>query len=113
MKELIHISNGGKEAMYVGGKMIPPGETRHFEPHELPPHLRPQAPSADPETTDNPLAELLKKKVADVVAALPDLSDEDLQRLGGLEQVASKPRTSLLGAIAEETLKRAGSGQDD
>lgn len=107
MKTPVHNNTG--MPIYVGTAMILPGETRHFHEHEVPHHLRPAAPPA--ETTEeppaDPLAELLKSKVSDVESALPGLSDEDLERLGELEQLSTSPRKGILTAIGEEILKRA------
>jgi hypothetical protein len=89
--------------------MIPPGETRHFDADLVPLHLRPAPvePEVD-ETRYDPLAELIEGTVKEVAAALADLSDEDLSRLGDLEQAkGDAARKGVLSAIAEEILKRA------
>lgn len=113
----IPVHNKGDSPMYVAGRMIPPGETEHFEESALPPEMRPQgAPAAETEAPADALAELLKNKVAEVAAALPGLSSADLARLDLLEMGAEKPRKGVLEAIAAEGLRRAtddGDGDED
>lgn len=107
----IPVHNNTKMPMYVAGLMIPAGETRHFEENQVPSHLRP-APVADAvDAPADPLVELLDHKVADVAAALAELSDADLETLGSMEQAAENPRKGVLHAIAEETLRRADAAQ--
>ena len=103
----IPVSNSTAMPIYVGAAMIPPGETRHFDEQDVPPHLRPaQEVAAEPEAPADPLAELLKGNVASVVAALPGLSVSDVERLGDMEQ-ADLGRKGVLGAIAEQLMIRA------
>ena len=103
----IPVSNNSAMPIYVGAAMVPPGETRHFDEQDVPHHLRP-APveAAKVEAPADPLAELLKGNVAAVVAALPDLADADVERLGELEQ-AGQARKGVLSAVAEALLVRA------
>lgn len=108
MQTKIPVTNNGAMAMYVAGLMIPPGETRHFNPDQVPDHLRPAAAEPEPETPGDPLADLIKGTVKEIAAAIPGLSDEDLSRLGDLEQgEGGAARKGVLSAIAEEILKRA------
>lgn len=109
MQTKIPVTNNGAMAMYVAGLMIPPGETRHFDADLVPLHLRPaaQEPEAD-KTQFDPLAELIEGTVKEVAAEIPALSDEDLSRLGELEQgKGDAARKGVLSAVAEEILKRA------
>lgn len=112
MKEKIHVTNSSAMPMYVAGQMIPPGETRHFDPDQVPPHLRPAAPAPEPEPEADPVADILGHSVKDIKEMLPALSDDELEALGDAEQQAETPRTTLLGAIAEEQLKRAENGEE-
>lgn len=108
MNQKIPVTNNGAMAMYVAGLMIPPGETRHFDADLVPLHLRPAPPEAEVEEPTDALAELITGTVKEVAAAIPSLSDEDLSRLGELEQAkGGAARKGVLSAIAEETLKRA------
>lgn len=103
----IPVSNNTAMPIYVGAAMIPPGETRHFDEQDVPHHLRPAPVEAAPVAAPaDPLAELLKGNVAAVVAALADLPDADVERLGELEQ-AGQARKGVLSAVAEELLVRA------
>lgn len=105
----IPVYNNTGIPIYVGTAMILPGETRHFDEQDVPHHLHPVKPEPEvvDETPGDPFADLLKGKVADVVAALRDLSDADLERLGEVEQLSENPRKGVLAAVAEEILKRA------
>lgn len=104
-----HIHNPGPNVMFVGSKMIPPGEGRDIDERDLPPeHRDPQPFSATPSRSlDDDLRELMAHKVGEVVPQLPNLSLEALERLAALEQEATKPRSSLLAAVVAEQLKRA------
>lgn len=111
MNEKIPVTNATAMPMFVAGQMIPPGETRHFDAHHVPPHLRPAASEPEPEAPVDPLAALLAHSVKDLKEMLPALSDAELEALGEAEQRDETPRTTLLGAIAEEQLKRAEAGE--
>ncbi len=106
------VTNNTKMPIYVGADMIPPGETRHFYPSQVPEHLRPvKATEPAPKARDE-LAELSEKAANDIIAAIPGLSDENLTRLEDLEHarmVKNSPaaRKTILSAISEETLDRA------
>jgi hypothetical protein len=114
MNQKIPVTNHGAMPLYVAGLMIPPGETRHFDADLVPLHLRPPAPEPEvDETQYDPLAELIEGNVKEVAAAIPGLSDDDLARLGELEQArGDHARKGVLSAIAEETLNRAEAAQE-
>lgn len=106
----VPIHNDGKNSRYVGTVCILPGETRHVDERLLPNKSKPRpapAPQADP------LADLLDAKVTDIIPALPDLSDEDFQRLAAMETEKDKPRVTLVNAIAEDRLRRADEQAED
>jgi hypothetical protein len=103
----IPVKNNTDMPMYVGASMVLPGETRHFEAHEVPSHLKPQAEEVQPEEQLDPLVELIASSVKDVAAQLPALSIEQIKTLGDLERAGAARKTLLL-AIAEELLRRAG-----
>jgi len=103
----IPVTNNTAMSIYVGSAMIPAGETRHFEEHEVPHHLRPKAEAAPVEQpVEDPLGELLKGNVQSVVEALDALSSDDIERLGELEQ-AGQARKGVLNAIADIQLSHA------
>jgi len=104
--EQVPIENKGKSPIFVGGVMIPPGETRHFADDLLPPEFRSSAPAVVEEAAGDPLAELLDGTVAEVTGALDLLNREWLVQMEALEQ-AGKKRKGVLAAIAEELLRRA------
>ncbi len=103
----IPVTNNGKNAIPVGTSIVLPGETRHFDEHLVPMHLRPKKQEeAPPPPESKTLVDLLGGTVVQVVAALPDLSLDDLETLGDLEQ-GGLNRKGILSAIAEELLNRA------
>lgn len=110
MQKLIPIENTGTSPMYVAGVAIQPGETRVFSEAELPVYLRPVAAIAEDlapaALLEDPLAELLAGSVPSIVKKLPALSDEDLAKVIDLE-AEGKNRTSLVEALAAETMRRA------
>lgn len=109
----IPVHNPEDHAIYIGTSMILPGETRHFDKHEVPRHLWPKDDSEDaaPEPADL-IADLLKLTVREVAEAFADLSGEDLDRLESLENASPSPRKTLLSALTEERLKRAAAEPD-
>lgn len=113
MEKRIPVINNTSMSIYVGSNIVPPGETRDFPESQVPMHLRLADAESNPAETEaniqpeDPLVELLRHKIADVEAALPGLSDTDLERLGELEQLNDNPRKGVLSAIGEEILKRA------
>lgn len=106
MKKLIAIENPTDAPMWVAGAMIPPGEVRHFGEDELPvDYLQPPEPA--PEMEPDVLAELMARKVPDVLAALPGLTEADLVRAAAIEVGAEKPRKTVMEALDAEALRRA------
>lgn len=103
----VAVHNPGRMPLYVGGIMIPPGETRILPAHHVPENLRPvpaDEPAAAPE---DPLADLLGGTVAQVKDGLATLSDDELARVEALETADGSPRKGVLDAVAAERLARA------
>lgn len=100
--------NTTDRAMYVGGKLLQPGETREFAAHELPGELKqPAAVEATPEPTLAELMlDLLGNSVTSITAALPKLNREKLLLLQQLEGEGQK-RVTLLRAIDAQLLSAA------
>lgn len=98
-------TNETTKFMHVGGVTIPPGATRDVDASLLP-GPKPQAEEPAKPVMPDAIAELLKKKVGDVTAALAGLSDDDLAKAGEQEQ-AGRNRKSVVEAIAAEQLRRA------
>ena len=88
--------NDSENAVWIGGQMIPPGCCRMVDASLLPSDPVP----AELEQENDPLAELLIGTVDAVLAKLPELSTEEVERLGELEQVGQQ-RKGILGPIAE------------
>lgn len=104
-----NIANPTETTIYVGGKMIPPGESRDIDVLYLPaehqdplPAVVDQAPSLDAL-----LREELKKSVKVLVESLPGLTQEALERMDLLESESETPRSTLLSAIKAEQMRRA------
>ncbi len=101
MKEVPY-HNDSETIKHIGGKMIRPGETRMVDASMLPnAHERnEQAEAKSSEPT------LIDGTVAQITAALPGLSDEELAELKAAEE-AGNTRKGVMNAIAEEELRRA------
>lgn len=103
----IPVKNNTEQMMHCGGYMIAPGETRIIPEQHVPQHLRPvQAEKKPAPKADSNVLDLLDKGVKDIAAALPGLSDADLQRLRAAEE-AGKTRKTVMNAIDELVMKRA------
>ena len=104
--ERIPVENKTAMPIYVAGCMIPAGETRHFSKDQVPQQFWPAAvaPVAPPQ--EDRIAALLEHNVGTVVAALPALSKEEIERLGELEQTG-QARKGVLSVVAEVLLKSA------
>ena len=100
------ITNDTESPRFIGGRMIPPGETVVVDVEELPPEYRPEAVPPEPEPEVDRIVEIAAFKASLIVPILPDLSDEDLARLQSIETEGSARKT-VLEAIAGESLKRA------
>ena len=104
-----HIENNTPNTIYVGGRMIAPGEGRDIDERDLPPELR-EAPAVvvdEGPSLDDELAALLKESVKEIKDLLPGLTHEGLDRLAELERGHEHPRKTLLEAIADEVIRRA------
>ena len=98
-----YVTNDTPNMIYVGGKMIPPGEGREVEElDEAPPQVDEPAPDLDAD-----LRELLKGSVAAVAGALGGIGAETLTRLQALENEAAKPRKGVLEALANAQIALA------
>lgn len=114
----IPVHNPGAAPIYVMGQMVPAGETRHFEEHEVPPELRPGAPEPEPEPPVDPIAEILKGPVKGILAGVEGLDGDTLKALLAAEEAAQAPRKTLVEGLSAEILRRnvaaldAGAGED-
>lgn len=101
--------NETANTMFLGGRMIPPGEGRDVPVMFLPATHRPEPVEVRPAepSMDELLLELLGHSVKHVVGQLPNLSEEAFQRLEMLAGEEEQPRKTLLAAIGEERVRRA------
>lgn len=101
-------TNNTATYQYPAGKAVAPGESIILTYGECPEHAPDAVKQAKPgKPAVDPIAEVLKGKVDEVKAKLPALSDETLAKLGEAEQLAKDPRKGVLGAIADEQMRRA------
>lgn len=105
-----HIENTTASPLFIGGKLIPPGEGRDIDVRLLPPEHReghaPAVPSAAPNLVELVQA-LHAKPVKEIVAELPGLTQEAFDLLCQAEKEHAKPRASLLTALEAERIRRA------
>lgn len=105
-----YIENTSDSPLFVGGRMIQPGEGRDIDLRFLPPEHRDLATeSAEPAelTLDQLLEAVRLKGVKAITEELPGFKQEALERLYELESLADAPRKTLLSAIDVEKLRRA------
>ncbi len=108
-----HIENTTASPLFIGGKLIPPGEGRDIDVRLLPPERQDAPPTAQepaaPALVD--LVALVKdlhaKPVKDIVAELPTLDAQVFALLAQAEAEHAKPRTSLMAALDAERIRRA------
>lgn len=101
MKKIV--TNDTNSPMYVGGQMVPPGESVMVDvPEEALPPAAPLAP-----TLADEVALLLKKPVKELADELPSLTSDGLDMMDVLEGGSKQPRTTLLTAIKTEQVRRA------
>ena len=105
--KLVPFFNDTEHVVFMGGVMVPAGDTRLVDARLLVVEDEPVSAGLDAEAGID-LEALLHGNVGEVVAKLPFLSLEQLQELGGLEQVG-KSRQGILGPIADMLLTRANS----
>lgn len=104
------IENTTGSPLFVGGKLIPPGESRDIDVALLPPE-RCDAPAQAAEPAAPGLAAQVQAlhahSVKEIVAELPALTQEAFELLCQAEAEHAKPRSSLLAALDAERIRRA------
>lgn len=105
MSKKIAFTNTSARVRFVAGQMVAPSETIYVEPRDHPEYT--PAPVQRPrKTRTDPVLALLDNAVKDIIPQLPELSDEEFDRLTQGEK-DGKTRSSLLKAFDEEYLRRA------
>ena len=102
----IAVENKTKMPMYVAGQMIPPGEIRHFEEHQVPAEFRPALVAETVAEDTSSLSDLLAHPVAVAIAEIGNLTIADLETLAELER-KGKNRKTLIAEIEKEISFRA------
>lgn len=87
-------------AVYIGGVCVPARGTRTVDGALLPP-----AAALAPPSPEHPLLALAGGSVKAIVAAIPDLADDDLDQLIEIER-AGKDRSTLVEALELAKLER-------
>lgn len=104
-----YIQNDTDAMIFIGGKMLLPGEGREFEDSLVPPEH--QVPAEVPADEAMDLAQqlqgLLKAKVGEILPHLPLMTVEALAMVAQLEGESARPRSSLLAAVDAERIARA------
>ena len=96
--------NDTNHVVFLGGVMIPVGDTRLVDARLLSEPI--MAAVSMPEGTAIDLEALLQGTVAEVMLVLPDLSREEVEQLGELEQMG-QARRGILGPVADRLLSSA------
>ncbi|MBL8387005.1 MAG: hypothetical protein JNK17_02090 [Hydrogenophaga sp.] len=113
---LKYIENTGRDVIFVGGKLIPPGEGREIDESVLPPELQDKQPEqlvdAGPSLAEL-IAEFLKGNVKEVKAGLHDLTGEGLDLVDTIEGGAETPRSTVLEAVKAERIRRANAALEE
>ncbi len=112
MKVPVH--NASKSPMYIAGRMVAPGETRHFEENEVPHKYRPQAAA---EVVDAPagdaIDQLLAKPLAEILEAVKTMSKEEVNALGEREHAKGDAADKeLIGRLSEVMLAKIQTEQE-
>jgi len=103
---LVPYANTGKTSVHIDGKTILPGESRAVDETQIPGY----GVNRDDEEEAaeiNPLAEVLLGNVPTVLAALADLTVEQLLELESLETDSAQPRKGVLDGIDKRRLELA------
>lgn len=112
-----YFENKSEIAIFLGGKLLQPGEGREFNADELPSEHQ-QGPGIDAAVEKTPaeritarLSEELSGNVARAVAFLPGLSKAELEELLELELAGAK-RKGVLNAVESALLAQASAKLD-
>lgn len=103
---MIPIENRGASPLHIAGFVILPGETRILSEDLVPAHLRPKA-QEEPVIVTDALLDFVARSVGEIVKAIPDMPEDFMNRLHGVESGGLKPRKGVLDAIVKEKLRRA------
>lgn len=101
----IPVTNTGETNLHIAGRVITPGSTRMVEESLAPDHLRPAAGQTAAAGGADTIADLLAQAEADVIAALPSLSDDDLYA-AYVTETDGRDRVDLLNALMLERKRR-------
>lgn len=116
MQNRIAYTNAHAHTEFIGGVMIPPGETREIDATHHPDYCAPDT-GAGHDSPSHIVDVLQAGDVATLLAHIPALGVDDLQELSDREQAGAR-RENVLSALAEQLLTLAsaqvdGTGQGD
>lgn len=107
----VPFTNNGKHTCFIGGQMIPAGETRMIDCRSVPGFIAPAEAVAVAESPDTILADVVAKILSHSInqlrEVLPGLSLDELAAVEQAEQAKEAPRKGALEAIAAERIRRA------
>lgn len=104
-------TNNGTTAVYAGGVLVRPGETRMVDPNTvdgLATTAAPEAPAPSGQTHN--LLSLLDQSIPKVVEAIRELSDADLEAVRVAEE-GGKTRKGVLEAIEALRIERVAAAE--
>lgn len=106
MQNRIAYTNNHAHTEFIGGVMIPPGETREIDATHHPDYQAPDAGASADSPAHHIVDVLLAGDVATLLAHVPALGADDLQELSDREQSGAR-RENVLSALAEQLLTLA------
>ncbi|MFZ4286638.1 hypothetical protein [Variovorax sp. HJSM1_2] len=116
MDQKVYVSNDTDAAKFIGGKLLQPGEGREFDRDAVPGEFLPGGDEAGnsgnqgdrtPIRADEILAFYQGANAAQLIAAVPEYSAEDLALLESFELERKQPRSTVLAAVQERRLTLA------
>lgn len=114
MEHKVCIENETKEAIFIAGKMLLPGDSREFFKRDVPASFLKDEPKPEAKgelTLTETLLAILEGNVASVLATLPTMDTEQLTQLGILEGERER-RVTIGRAIEAEIIGRASKKLD-
>lgn len=106
---LVPYNNRTAKPVRIGSVVVPPGQMRDVDAAALATPVASPAPVPSAFSAES----LLTSKVADVIAALDDLTADQLKKLKDCEERADKPRTSLITELSTRIVSLAAGTTDN
>ena len=110
--EKVPYFNPGENPVYIGGTMVPPKDTRDVYASLIPGYKPESSGSSSTSEPTYIVDVLMQKPASEIIAAIPSLAIEDLEKLGEAEQTGPA-RQEVLAAIAEHLLSQANKAVEE